>query len=358
MTLHSFNKSAALVMIVAIVGLQFELPATAQSVAYAYDTQGRIISRTYPNGAVTTFTYDVSDNLVQVVTAPPPNQPPVAINDTVYTIASAPKSFDPRTNDSDPESGVLTITSVGTPTSGTAVITGAGTGITYTPSSNPSNPASFVYTIRDPQNATASAAVTVYMNLRPVASPDNVSTPHNTTVSFNPLTNDYDPESDDLTVLSVSSPSSGSASVSSGGQAITYTPASGFSGTATFTYVVGDSDENTATGNVSVAVAPLANQPPVAQNCTNYAMLDNSGDTYYYGQIYNVCAFDPDAGDTWQLDSVSGSPYAYILTSPGGYKTLKYAGPIGTGYVAISFTVRDALGAVSNTGQIDVYFVE
>ncbi len=428
--------------------------AQSQSTTYEYDALGRLVRGIYPCAVNVTYAYDAAGNRTSLQTGTGANRPPNAASDVTSTNSNAPVLFDPRTNDCDPDGGALTVVSASTPSSGTATISGGGTGITYTPATNFVGTASFTYTVRDPQNATATAAVTVTIanrppvaqadsvttafgtaltfdprandsdpesgqltfdslttptngtaaiaggnagitftpglnfagvatfgytindpfnasasatvtvnvsqkpNEPPVPGNDNASTPHNTAVFVNVLSNDYDPESDDLTVGSVSAPSSGTAAVAGGGQSVLYTPASGFSGVATFNYVVSDSEGNSATGNVSVAVAPLANQPPVAQNCTAYAMLDNPGDTYYYGQINPVCAYDPDPGDTIQLNSVSGSPYASIVPTGGGNGYLRYAGPIGTGYVALYFTVRDALGAVSNTGQIDVYFVE
>lgn len=47
-------------------GLLLRAPAQAQSVTYAYDTLGRIISATYPNGRTTTYSYDNAGNRTRV----------------------------------------------------------------------------------------------------------------------------------------------------------------------------------------------------------------------------------------------------------------------------------------------------
>ena len=76
-------------------------------------------------------------------TAPPPPQPsqtppvddaPVAVNDTAGPITedSAAVPIDVLANDSDIDAGSKTVTSVRNPAGGTAVITGGGTGISYT----------------------------------------------------------------------------------------------------------------------------------------------------------------------------------------------------------------------------------
>ena len=45
---------------------------------------------------------------------------------------------------------------------------------------------------------------------------------------------------------------------------VTFTPNPGFSGVATFSYTISDGRGGTSTAQVSVTVAPPANQPPVA----------------------------------------------------------------------------------------------
>ena len=53
-------------------------------------------------------------------------------------------------NDTDPDTGTtLTITAVTQPTNGTVVITGGGTGVTYTPDANFAGTDTFTYTITD-----------------------------------------------------------------------------------------------------------------------------------------------------------------------------------------------------------------
>ncbi|UDF05218.1 RHS repeat domain-containing protein [Asticcacaulis sp. AND118] len=44
--------------------------ATAGTTAYVYDTQGRVIQVTYPNGTVVTYTYDKSGNRTQATKTP------------------------------------------------------------------------------------------------------------------------------------------------------------------------------------------------------------------------------------------------------------------------------------------------
>ena len=65
-------------------------------------------------------------------------------------------------NDTDPDTGdTRTITEVTQPTNGTVVITGGGTGVTYTPDANFTGTDTFTYTITDGAFATDTATVSV-----------------------------------------------------------------------------------------------------------------------------------------------------------------------------------------------------
>ncbi len=79
------------------------------------------------------------------------------------------------------------------------------------------------------------------------------------------LANDSDPDGDPLTIVSVSTPGNGEAVIS--GDVVLYTPATGFSGTDSFTYKIDDGFGGQATATVTVAVE-RANQPPEANDVT------------------------------------------------------------------------------------------
>ncbi len=314
--------------------------ALAQAVNYTYDSQGRVISRSYPNGAVTTFTYDASDNLVQIVTTQPPNQPPVAVNDATSTNSNTAKALDPRTNDSDPDGGALTITAVGTPSSGSVAITGGGTGVTYTPAANFTGTATFSYTIRDPQNATASATVTVTVsNQPPVAVNDATSTNSNTAKALDPRTNDSDPDGGALTITAVGTPSSGSVVITGGGTGVTYTPAANFIGTATFSYTVRDPQNATASATVTVTVN---NRPPVAVNDTTST---NSNTAKSLDPRTNDS--DPESG-ALTITAVGAPSNGSVVITGGGTGVTYTPAANFTGTATFSYTIRDPQNATAS----------
>ena len=93
-------------------------------------------------------------------------------------------------------------------------------------------------------------------NSAPKAASDSAATYSDNPVTIPVLANDSDSNSDALTLTSVSMPAGGLATIS--GNQIVYVPASGFSGTDTFTYAVSDGKGGSATGTVTVTVQRLS----------------------------------------------------------------------------------------------------
>ena len=83
----------------------------------------------------------------------------IAGNDAATTQVDTPVDINVLENDSDPQNGSFSITSVGSPANGQA--TQASGVVTYTPSSGFSGTDTFTYTITDDQQETATATVTV-----------------------------------------------------------------------------------------------------------------------------------------------------------------------------------------------------
>jgi Big-like domain-containing protein len=75
-----------------------------------------------------------------------------------------------------------------------------------------------------------------------------VSTP----VLIDVLANDSDPDGDPLTIISVTQPANGAATITNG--EISYQPQRGFTGTVTFQYTISDGRGGTATATVTVVV--------------------------------------------------------------------------------------------------------
>jgi hypothetical protein len=132
---------------------------------------------------------------------------------------------------------------------GTAITDSAGQGITGT-------------IVGTNWSRVAGAPFTPPGNSAPVAAADTASTAPSTAVTIGVLANDTDADGDPLTVTSVTTPAHGTAVANANGT-VTYTPASGYTGSDTFQYSISDGQGGSASGSVNVTVAQ-PNRPPVA----------------------------------------------------------------------------------------------
>ncbi len=237
-------------------------PALVVGSSYVDEAAGLTITTiaTDGNGATVTVEYGGGSGS---------NTPPLAKNDSASTSAGTAVTIAVLANDSDPDGDSLSVTSLSGITNGSAKINSNGS-VTFTPASGYSGTTSFGYSISDGKGGSASATVTVTVgagNRAPVANNDSASTSANTAVTIAVLANDSDPDGDSLSVSSVSGVSNGSATLNSNGS-LTFTPASGYSGTTSFSYSISDGKGGTASAQVSVSVAAATSslQAPVAKD--------------------------------------------------------------------------------------------
>lgn len=227
------------------------------------------------------FTYTITDGTsnnataaaVVTLTINPVNDTPIIGNDALATnedTALMLSAIDLLANDLDLEGEPLTIISFSQPTNGSVMGFGNETYV-YMPDPNFSGSDAFTYTVRDGMGATATASVSLTViqdtNVAPVAMDDAVTTGEDTAIaSFNVLANDFDPESTLLTLVSVTAPSQGNVTFTEEG-VVTYTPNLDFSGDDSFTYVVQDINQATATATMRITVNPV-NDAPVLTTST------------------------------------------------------------------------------------------
>lgn len=186
------------------------------------------------------------------------NVPPVAVNDTAIANNGAYVDIDVLANDSDQENLPLSVSAFTQPAPGAGSVTQNGVLLRYTPpNSSYAGNTSFAYTAADNQGstATASVAVTVFAtpNTPPMAADDAVSTPAYMRVTFDPRSNDSDPNSNPITITGVGSPSHGSASVNNG-TSITYKPTTAYVGSDAVVYTISDGRGGTSSANVNLTV--------------------------------------------------------------------------------------------------------
>jgi hypothetical protein len=274
------------------------------------------------------------------------NQAPVAVDDSASTVVDTPISIAVLANDSDPDGDLLTIVGVTTPANGTAVI--SGTLVVYTPALGYTGNDAFEYTISDGLGGTDTATVAVEVragNQPPVAMSDTANTTVGITVTISVLANDSDPNGDALTIIDVSAPAHGLATIS--GDVILYYPG-GYVGSDTFTYMVSDGFGGTDVADVTVEVTS-DNQAPAA--------VDDIASTLVDTQVtIAVLANDSDPdGDTLNLAGVSTPVHGMAEVNGNNVTYTPAAGYTGTD--TFTYTVSDGIGGTA-TATVTVTVTE
>ncbi len=268
------------------------------------------------------------------------NRDPVAANDTASMDEDgAPILIAVLANDSDPDGDPLTITSVGTPANGAAVI--VGNQVRFTPNADFHGTNTFSYAISDGRGGSASAFITVTVrpiNDDPVANDDTASTSAGTPVDVDVLANDTDVDGDTLTISAVGAAANGTAVIVGG--AVQYVPNAGFSGTDTFSYTVSDGNggSDTATVTVSVGALPMLSIADVTVTEGNAANLTVSLSAPS-GQTVTVQYATSDGGATAGADYTAAS------------NTITFAPGVTTQTIAIA-TLDDTLDELAETFSV------
>lgn len=205
--------------------------------------------------------------------APEPlNTPPVADDDAFIVQANDTDVLlqNPLNNDTDADDDTLTIVAVSDPANGTAVIDPDVNGILYTPEPGFTGTDTFTYTVDDGNGDTATATITITVpeptNTPPVAVNDAYSTDEDQTLTVpiadGLLVNDIDADGDLLSARVETGPSNGTLTLNANGTFI-YTPNADFEGVDTFTYIVNDGTEDSASPATVDVMVDSVNDAPV-----------------------------------------------------------------------------------------------
>ena len=101
-------------------------------------------------------------------TAVPPNEPPVAVDDTATTFSETPVKISVLANDKDPNAGdSLSVISTTQPENGLVSIDAGEKKVTYTPDAGFEGNDTFTYTIQDSGSETDEGSVTVKVSAKP-----------------------------------------------------------------------------------------------------------------------------------------------------------------------------------------------
>ena len=274
---------------------------------------------------------------------------PIAKPDTASTKSGVAVSIPVMANDRDPDGDLLTIGSfpqASRPSHGS--VSRRGRFAVYTPAAGFSGTDSFSYRLKDSTNAWSRAArvtvtVTAIGNTAPVASADSASTVSPNAAVIDLLSNDTDADGDALAVTATTAVANGTLTRADG--SVTYTPDAGFSGTDSFGYTLSDGKGGTASGSVTITVAPKPNTAPVAG-------ADSASTVSPEPIAINLLANDTDADGDALTVTANTAPANGSLSQSGGSATYTPA-PGFSGTDSFAYTLSDGKGG-SASGAVTV----
>ncbi len=309
-----------------------------------------------------TFGYRANDEvggsnaIVSIIISNLPNAAPVAQADSYVATRNTPLNVAAASgvlaNDTDSNGDPLTAVLVNSPTHGTLTLNANGS-FNYSPDSNYTGNDSFRYRANDGTANSANAQVTITINpppnVAPSAVPDTYSTAKNVKLtiasSAGVLANDTDTNGDSLTAALVTSPAHGTLSLSANGS-FSYTPASGYSGTDSFSYRANDGTANSADAIVTITIL---NNAPIAR-VNSYSTTKNVALNVV--STSGVLANDSDAdGDALTAALVSSPAYGTLtLNANGGFLYTPTTGYSGSD----SFVYRASDGTATSNASVTI----
>jgi LPXTG-motif cell wall-anchored protein len=224
----------------------------------------------------------------------------------------------------------------------------------YVPAANYHGPDSFSYTVSDETSTSTAATVSITVDPlpdAPVADDDAYGTPRDTVLTVaapGPLDGDVDADGDAHTIdtAHTTAPAHGALSLAADG-AFTYTPAAGYVGPDSFTYVATDGANDSAPATVTLTVA-AADHAPVAKadayTATNLASFVQAAP--------GVLANDTDAeGDALTAALESDATFGHVeLAADGSFTYVPFIGFAGNdtfSYRAVANGAKSGVVTVS-----------
>lgn len=274
------------------------------------------------------------------VTVTAMNHNPVANADSFTVQGWKAAVISATSNDSDPDSDPIAISSVTQGAKGVVTILPDQQRLGYAPNAGVSGADSFTYAIIDGRGGSAVGTVsaTIVPNTPPTLANRTVKCTRGQSVIV-PWTLDYaDADGGAGALVSATTPTKGVVSIVN--NVLTYTANAGVSGTDTFNYTVSDGQGGSATATITVSLTATANHAPVARNDTGVVVPINSS------LDVNVLANDTDSdADQLVVTSVtvnsgpvtaviSGNLVQLITGSTGGSANVGYSISDGRGGTA------------------------
>ncbi|MBT8193302.1 MAG: tandem-95 repeat protein [Acidimicrobiia bacterium] len=242
-------------------------------------------------------------------------------------------------NDTDPDGDAFVATVIVPPSAGELSLSADG-GFTYSHNGGGTVEDVFVYEIDDGRGGLALGTAKISIlepNLPPVLAADLLTMLEDGVGTVAPLLNDSDPNGDAISLLDFDQPEAGLL-VAVDGVGLTYTPPADFFGEVSAGYTVVDENGATATGLITIVVAPVNDQPLGQRDALT---LDA-----YRPYVVDVLANDQDVdGDRLRVVDVLGGQVGGVELNGDGTITYRPA----TGFVGtdtFEYIVDDGAGGV------------
>src|SRR4029079_1183640 len=299
-----------------------------------------------------------ADIIIRILAAGDPNRPAVAGDDVTRTDNGQTVSVFTATNDFDPDRDACAVSRVETPPHGT--VESFGNGFNYTPNPGFSGVETITYRIRDDHGLISTGTAIVYVDTgvigpeTPLLHTDYLSVYQGSSVSFTTtelLGNDADPQSQPLTVVAVSEPSTDGVLTGNVAAGSAYTPSNSpavVNTDHTLHYLATDTDGHVAQADIIIRILAAGdpNRPAVAGD--DVTRTDN-------GQTVSVFTatndFDPDR-DACAVSRVETPPHGTVESFGNGFNYTPNPG--FSGVETITYRIRDDHGLIS-TGTAIVY---
>jgi hypothetical protein len=192
---------------------------------------------------------------------------------------------------------------------------------------------------------------------RPIANPDGgfvVSKNGSITIAASTLlANDSDPSGLPFSITGVSNPTNGAVSYNSSTQNVTFVPATGYSGTASFTYSVTDSNGGTASASVALIVNDPSTESLFSLSSVPSVVAVNDPSSVELGVKFTASAnglisglrfykgpqnTGPHVADLWSSTGTLLATATFSNETWGGWQQVNFSNPVaitaGTTYVA------------------------
>lgn len=305
---------------------------------------------------VTTFKYEATDGVslpsiaeVTLTITPVADAPETRDDENITAYTNEPRLIlkeEVLTNDINVDGTPLEIISVAADSGGTAELTPEGD-IVFTPTGQLGSEHYIEYEVsNDGGQTTVTGYILVTIEDRiPVTALDDVfdvNQDQSLTLTFDDLfNNDNNQSTTPLNIQQIINVTNGSVSVGQN-QDLTFTPDAGFSGTASFEYIVENGEGGEDTGLVTITVNPSAvNTPPVANDDTG---INGVEDTELIILASQLLSNDTDSdNDPLQIISVSNPLNGTVeLLQNGNVRFTPTADYAGT--ASFSYTISDGQG--------------